>query len=70
VKTILKCYTLTQAESVKLALNAADIDAVVQGRSLIGVVGTPYTVAVRDEDLEAAKAVLAELELDEAPEGE
>jgi hypothetical protein len=68
MKTILKCYTLTQAESVKIALLAADIDAVVEGRSLIGVVGTPYTVAVRVEDADAAKAVLASMEFGDPPE--
>ena len=68
MKTILKCYTLTQAESVKMALLAADIDAVVEGRSLIGVVGTPYTVAVQVEDADEAKAVLAAMEFDDPPE--
>jgi len=68
MKKILECYTLTQAESVKMALLAADIDAVVEGRSLIGVVGTPYTVAVRVEDVEAAKEVLTDMEFDDPPE--
>lgn len=62
MKTILKSYTLTQVETVKMALDAAGIDAVVQGRSLIGIDGRPYSVAVRDEDVDAAKSVLAELE--------
>lgn len=62
MKTILKSYTLTQVETVKMALDAAGIDAVVQGRSLIGIDGRPYSVAVRDEDVDAAKSVIAELE--------
>ena len=62
MKTLIKCYTLTQAESVKMALEAADIDSVVQGRSLIGMAGNHYTVAVSNDDVERAKQVLAELE--------
>ncbi len=62
MKTILKTYTLTQVETVKMALDAAGIAAVVQGRSLVGIDGRPYSVAVGDEDVEAAKTVLAELE--------
>jgi len=62
MKTVLKSYTLTQVETFKMALDAAGIDAIVQGRTLVGMAGNPYTVAVRDEDVEAARAVLAELE--------
>jgi len=47
---VLRSSTVTQAHAARLALEAAGIGAVVQGESLSGVFGMPFTVSVIDDD--------------------
>lgn len=53
MREVLRSSTVTQAHAARLALEAAGIEAVVQGESLSGVFGTPFTVSVLDDALVA-----------------
>ncbi len=59
MREVLRSSTVTQAHAARLALEAAGIEAVVQGESLSGVFGTPFAVSViNDDDVPQARQVL------------
>ena len=60
---VLRTPSLSVAHSARLALGGAGIEAVVQGETLSGVFGAPFSVAILDEaDLEEARLVLKDLD--------
>lgn len=68
MKAILRTQTLTQAHAVRIALEARGIDAVLRGEHSIGTIGGGVSVwVVRDDDVERARFVLAELPGSPAP---
>ena len=48
MQEVLRVRTLAQATSVKLALEAAGIDADVAGLELTGILGNPFSVSIPD----------------------
>jgi hypothetical protein len=63
MREVLRSSTVTQAHAARLALEAAGIDAVVQGESLSGVFGTPFAVSViHDDDVAQAREVLESMD--------
>jgi hypothetical protein len=64
VKRILRTSSLSLAESLRLALEAEEIPAVVGNQNSAGIPPTAITVAVMDDaDYERALAVLRSLEV-------
>lgn len=62
MKEILRTQFLSQAYSLRAALEAAGIGAAVNGEFSVGTIGGGVSVVVfRDEDVPAARKVLAEL---------
>ena len=63
MREVLRSSTATHAHAARLALEAAGIEAVVQGESLSGVFGTPFTVSVLDDERVAqAREVIASMD--------
>ncbi len=67
MQVILRCSMVTQAHGLKLALDAAGISAVIQGEALGGIVGTPFSVWILDDDrLEEARCLVHEMDAAES----
>lgn len=63
MQVVLRCSMVTQAHGLKFALDAAGIPAVVQGEALGGIVGTPFSVWILDDDrAEEARSVIHEMD--------
>ena len=62
MKTLTTLPDLALAHAIRLALEEEDIPAVVLGEHSLGITAGGVTVAVRDEDLERARAVLRRFE--------
>lgn len=63
MKEVLRTSSLSQAESLAIALEAAGIPALVSNRNLAGLPSTQITVAVTDDgDFDRAVTILRELE--------
>jgi hypothetical protein len=63
MREVLRTSSLSQAESLAIALEAAGIPALVSNRNLAGLPPTMFTVAITDDnDYDGAVTILRELD--------
>ena len=70
MKNLVQAYSLSWAESIKLALEAEGIDAVLldeQSPGYLGFAGRVRVAILNDEDLPRAQAVLQSLQPPDSP---